>query len=225
MAIRTETLVLTPLSENCTILWDPDAPGDAARECVVVDPGGDAPRIASELARLGLACRLILITHGHSDHAGAAAPLRAATGAPIAVHPLDAERLGSKLLSGATWLDLEFEEHTPDLLLTTGTAAIGVPNHPTLVFDVAHTPGHCPGHVTFHLPAAGILVGGDLVFRGGVGRTDLPGGDPAALDESIRRHFLTLPDETRVLPGHGPETTVGRERRSNAFVAPLAAGG
>lgn len=216
MSVSFQYFTVTPLEENCYVVWD-----DETRDAVVIDPGGEADLILTFLKDRALNVRLILNTHGHIDHIGANAALRTATGAPIGVHPHDAPMLSSRLLCGADWVGLPFEEHSPDFLLAEGEAV----GEGALRFEVTHTPGHSPGSVMLHLPEAGLLFSGDLVFAGAVGRWDLPGGDQQTLFQSIREKFLALPDSTRVLPGHGPGTTVGYERRTNPYVAPLDSAG
>lgn len=210
MAIQFQVFTVTELQENCYVVWD-----NTTSDAVVIDPGGEAELIAAFLRDRALSPRLILNTHGHADHIGGNAALRAMTGAPIGVHPLDAPMLSSRLLCGADWLGWEFEEHQPDFLLAEGEPV----EAGSLRFEVAHTPGHSPGSVSLYLKDEGLLFSGDLVFLNGVGRWDLPGGDQVALFRSIREKFLALPDDTRVFPGHGPETTVGYERRTNPYFA------
>ena len=210
-SIHVHTLVVTPLEENCYILWND------AGDCVVVDPGGEVERISAALAERGLKPQLILNTHGHIDHIGANADLRDATGARITIHALDAPMLSSSLLCGATWLGMDYREHTQDFLYAEGEM-VGAGG---IQFEVFHTPGHSPGSCILLNRENRILMGGDLVFEGGVGRWDLLGGDQEVLFTSILEKFLPLPDDVKVYPGHGPATTVGRERRSNPFLVPL----
>ncbi len=201
-------LVVTELDQNCHLLWD------AAGDAVVVDPGGDAGDILGELERRGLKLRVILNTHGHVDHVGANAGLHAATGAPVAIHPADAPMLGSELLCGAAWLGMEFEPHQPDVLLADGGAAGFGP----MTFEVRHTPGHSPGSCILVDHAQGEVFSGDLVFRGSVGRWDLPGGNRDDLLRSLREKLVTLPPHYRIHPGHGESTTVGAEIVSNPYL-------
>lgn len=211
MTIQFQCFTVTELEENCYIVWD-DQTGDT----VVIDPGGEAELITTFLRDRQLGVRLILNTHGHIDHIGANDALRAATGAPIGIHQNDAPMLASRLLCGADWLGWKYTEHEHDFLLNEGEAVTAG----SLRFEVTHTPGHSPGSVMLHLAEAGLLFSGDLVFLGGVGRWDLPGGNADVLFQSIREKFLPLPDETRVFPGHGPSTTVGAERLTNPYLAP-----
>lgn len=208
MPIHIQHLVVTPLEENCYILLDDHG------NSIVIDPGGEAERILQTLQKQSLkAPEFILNTHGHVDHVGANSEVRNATGARIGVHPLDAPMLGSALLCGAEWIGLPYIEHEPDFLFTEEeTVGTG-----ELRFEVFHTPGHSPGSCILLNRENRILIGGDLVFQGGVGRWDLPGGDQETLFRSIRDKFLPLEDDIVVYPGHGPATTVGTERRSNPF--------
>ncbi len=205
-----QCFTVNELEENCYVVWD-----DQTSDAVVIDPGGEAEMITTFLQDRQLGVRLILNTHGHIDHIGANAALRTATGAPIGIHPYDAPMLSSRLLCGAEWLGWNYVEHEHDFLLHEDEAV----SAGSLRFDVTHTPGHSPGSVMLHLAEAGLLFSGDLVFLGGVGRWDLPGGNADVLFQSVREKFLPLPDETRVFPGHGPSTTVGAERLTNPYLA------
>jgi hydroxyacylglutathione hydrolase len=199
-------------------------------EALVVDPGQDAlPGIAELCARHRLKPVAALLTHGHLDHLWTVAPLAGANGIPAFVHPADRHLLTDPLAGFAPearaafgWLRLQEPDDVRELADGQVLALAG------LRVTVDHTPGHTPGHVTFRLPAQEAeplsLLAGDLVFAGSIGRTDLPGGSMREMLASLATRFLTLPDETVVLPGHGPETTVGRERASNPFLADLIAG-
>jgi hydroxyacylglutathione hydrolase len=214
---------------NCWLV----ATGPGA-EAVVVDPGQDAlPGIAELCARHRLRPLAALLTHGHLDHVWTVAPLAGAHGIPAYVHPADRHLLTDPLAGFAPesrdafgWLNLQEPEEVLELADGQLIELAG------LRLTVDHTPGHTAGHVTFRLPpeAAGTagggpprLLAGDLVFAGSIGRTDLPGGSMQAMLASLATRFLTLPDETVVLPGHGPQTTVGRERATNPFLVDLVA--
>lgn len=201
---------VTPFEQNCSIVWDTDTMKGA-----VVDPGGDLPRIQGALADLKVVPEKILITHGHIDHAGGAADLAEALGVPVeGPHEADAPLLAN-LPSQATRFGLaDVKAVTPDRWLKEGdTVTVG-----GLTFNVLHVPGHAPGHVVFvHHPSEFALVG-DTVFQGSVGRTDLPGGDHDLLIRGIKEKILPLGDDFTVLPGHGPATTLERERLSNPFL-------
>jgi len=182
-------------------------------EGVVIDPGGDPERILQAIEESELTIRYVLNTHCHFDHMGANAEIVAATGASLALHPAELPILQAQ--GGAPWFGVFVKESPmPDLELEDGqTLEVG-----TLRFQVLHTPGHSPGGVTFYLEREGAAFDGDVLFAGGVGRADLPGGDWNALRRSIHETLFALPDDTVLHPGHGPETTVGREKRSNPWV-------
>ena len=204
-------LVVGPLQANCYVAACP-----RTREAAIVDPGGDADRIAARVLEEGLRPRCIVNTHAHPDHAGANAALKARFGVPVLMHRAEAAMLrhAEPLLQR---LGLPFEPPPPpDALLEDGDAI--APGE--IVFRVVHTPGHSPGGICLlhDLSSPPILLSGDTLFAGSVGRTDLPGGSQEALEASIRYRILPLPDETLLLPGHGPETTLGRERNSNPYL-------
>jgi glyoxylase-like metal-dependent hydrolase (beta-lactamase superfamily II) len=180
---------------------------------VVVDPGGHAERILQAIDESGLTVRYVLNTHCHFDHMAANADVLRATGALLALHPAEIPLL--KARGGADLFGVSVTASPmPDLELTPGQVLeVG-----TLRFEVLHTPGHSPGGVTFYVPSEGAAFDGDVLFAQGVGRTDLPGGDWSTLIRSIREVLFALPDETTLYPGHGPPTTVGREKRSNPWV-------
>ncbi|MBN1953630.1 MAG: MBL fold metallo-hydrolase [Anaerolineae bacterium] len=182
-------------------------------EGVVIDPGGHPERILRAIEERKLTVRYVLNTHCHFDHMAANSDIVSATGATLALHPAEMPILQAK--GGASWFGVTVQASPPPgLELDDGQVlAVG-----TLRFRVLHTPGHSPGGVTFYLPEAGIAFDGDLLFALGVGRTDLPGGDWDTLMRSIHEVLFALPDETTLYPGHGPPTTVGREKRSNPWV-------
>jgi glyoxylase-like metal-dependent hydrolase (beta-lactamase superfamily II) len=206
---------------NCYVV----APGPGEK-CLIIDPGQDAePGVTEVLATHRLRPVAVLATHGHVDHIWSVAPVCGARGIPAYIHPADRELLsnpakgfplqvGQQLFRG-----LEFTEPDDVIPLTDGMTLrlAGV----ELVVD--HAPGHTPGSVTFGV-AEHVLFSGDLLFAGSIGRTDLPGGDYPAILDSLARVCLALPDETRVLPGHGPQTTIGAERAGNPFLTGLAPG-
>jgi hydroxyacylglutathione hydrolase len=213
-----EVIPVGALQCNCSILGD-----EVSGEAIVVDPGDDIPRIMALLARHNLIVKQILITHAHIDHIAGAARLKQLTGAPILYNQQDLP-LVKMMDVQATWLGIATPEvHAPDDTLEDGRIiAIGVSPElarPGLTGNILHTPGHTQGSICLHLPAENLLLAGDTLFAGSVGRTDLPGGDNRTLIRSIHDKLLPLPDETVVLPGHGQRTTIGQERESNPFLA------
>ncbi len=200
---------------NCYILMD-----EATREGYIIDPGGEASNVTRTARDLSLRCLGILCTHGHMDHVGAVGKVAEATGAPVYISRADsgaltgqvrgfAGRLGSMMVSKPGGVELLGEG---DELVFAGHT-----------LRVLATPGHTSGSLSFLCD--GYLFCGDLVFDGSVGRTDLRGGSFPQLLESVRRHVFTLPDDTRIFPGHGPATTVGREKASNPFLRDVGGGG
>jgi hydroxyacylglutathione hydrolase len=205
-----ETFTVGPLQCNCVILGD-----ERSGSAIVVDPGDEVERIVAALQRRGLRAVAIVATHAHIDHVGALADLKKQTGAPARLHEADVP-LYEELALQAQWLGIEPPSMTTiDAGLDESTGiAFG-----TSKLDVLHTPGHSPGSVSFILPSeVPMLLSGDSLFAGSIGRTDLWGGSFDELMSSIRKKLMTLPDETTVLPGHGPKTTIGEERRSNPFL-------
>jgi glyoxylase-like metal-dependent hydrolase (beta-lactamase superfamily II) len=182
---------------------------------VVVDPGGEAPRVLLTLEELGARCAAILITHGHWDHLGAVAELAEETSAPV--HMARVERTLLERLDAISPPDLDLRSHAPDVLLEGGETL----QLAGIDFDVILIPGHSPAHLAY--AANGCLFSGDLLFAGGVGRTDLPGGDWDTLLESVRALLDRFPPDTIVYSGHGPATTLGREAAENPFLAELRA--
>jgi hydroxyacylglutathione hydrolase len=189
----------------------------ATGEAAVVDPGFAATGMAAAIRDEDLSVVAVYLTHAHLDHVEGIPRIREVTDAPIWLHPADRPLYDRAADQAAAFgLRLPGPLPAPDRELVPGTT-VPVGN---VEMEVLFTPGHAPGHVMFHVPDAGLALAGDVVFAGSIGRTDLPGGDFQQLMDSIREQVLTLPDETRLLTGHGPETTVGRERRGNPFLAP-----
>lgn len=204
-----ETFPVGPLACNCTLLGD-----DAAGEAIVVDPGDEVDRIHRRLSEHGLRLKQILITHAHIDHVGGALKLKRLTGAPIFLNQEDLPLLEMMAVQAA-WLGVDTPETArPDESLSEGMT-VGLARYPA---QVIHTPGHTQGSVCLHFAAMKMVIAGDTLFAGSIGRTDLPGGNYGQIIESIHSRLLMLPDETRVLPGHGPETTLLKERQSNPFL-------
>lgn len=208
---------------NCYIV------SDDAGDCVIVDPGQDAEeQVRRQVSDAGLKPRAVLLTHGHLDHIWNAQQVADHYGVPAYIHPEDREMLadpakGLSLDLSAMLRDVTFSEPAEVIEVFDGdTLAFG-----SMVFEVDHVPGHSPGSVSFRITVETeegprmVVLGGDVLFLDGVGRTDLPAGDPEVLMQSIAKKFLVLDDDAVVLPGHGPSTTIGRERRSNPFLRDL----
>lgn len=204
-----ETFPVGVLQCNCTILGD-----EEAGEAIVIDPGDEIGRIHQLLTELGLKLRQILITHAHIDHVGGALKLKRLTGAPILLNENDLPLLKMMDMQ-AGWLGTVTPEVAPpDASLADGLT-VGLDRYPA---QVLHTPGHTQGSVSLHFAPLKMVFAGDTLFAGSIGRTDLPGGNSRQLLDSIRTTLLTLPEETRVIPGHGAVTTIGAERETNPFL-------
>ena len=207
---RVPTIVCIPngqFVENCYLVADP-AKGSA----VMIDPGEEAGRFLSELRRRQWSLEAIWLTHAHIDHIMGVAAIREAHPVPIHLHPAD-RPLYDGLPDQGRWMGFTVSAPPPpDRELVAGqSVSVG-----DFSFEVRHVPGHSPGHVAF--VGHGVILGGDVLFNGSIGRTDLPGGDFATLMHSIQSEFLSQPDSTIVYSGHGPETTIGAERVSNPFL-------
>ena len=206
-----ESFPVGPLHCNCSILGD-----EVTHEAVVVDPGDNIVEILSRLQKHGLTLRQIVITHAHIDHVGGAALLRKATGAPVFLNQNDLGLLSAMEMQ-AGWLGIPTPEVAPPDASAEDGLAVGLA---TLPGEVIHTPGHTPGSICLLFPQHHLLLAGDTLFAGSIGRTDLPGGDGRLILRSLRDRLMVLPDTTRVVPGHGPDTTIGEERQSNPFLQP-----
>jgi len=204
-----EILIVGPLQCNCSILGD-----EASREAIVVDPGDNISRIVSTLEKHQLTVKQIIVTHAHIDHIAGAQRLKRLTGAPILYNQSDLP-LVKMMDIQAGWLGIPTPEVAPpDASLEDGQ----VISITSLTGSILHTPGHTEGSVCLYLPQQSLLLAGDTLFAGSVGRTDLPGGNSKKLIQSIRHSLLTLPDNVTVIPGHGAKTSIGAERESNPFL-------
>ena len=209
MPLLVETIVTGPFLENTYLV----ARGRGA-PCVLIDPGDNPDVIAQRIEDLDLTPEIILNTHGHLDHIGAVQPMRRRYDIPFAIHPGDRPLL-ENVNGQARMFGLDgYEDPEVDRDLVAGETvhAAGID------FEVLFTPGHSPGHVTLRPVGENCVFSGDCLFAGSIGRTDLPGGDPATLKRTLEEVFLALPDEMVVYSGHGPSTTIGAERRSNPFL-------
>lgn len=201
------TLPNGQFAQNCYLVAD-----RATRDAVIIDPGEEPAMFLAELDTRAWTLRGIWLTHAHIDHIMGVGAVKRATGVPIHLHPLD-RRIYDALPQFGAWFGIAVEPPPPpDVELTPGSPLqVG-----RVEFAVRFTPGHSPGSVSFVGPD--IVFGGDVLFNGSVGRTDLPGGDPGALMSSIQTQFLSLPDSTTVYSGHGRATTIGVERLTNPFL-------
>lgn len=202
---------VTAFAQNCSLLWC-----EETKQAAVIDPGGDIDLILASAARLGVTIVKVLLTHGHIDHAGGTAEIASRLAVPIEGPQREDEFWIRQLPEQCRMFGFPHcEAFTPDRWLDDGdTVRFG-----NVVLEVLHTPGHTPGHVCFFHRPSKLAVVGDVLFEGSIGRTDFPRGNHAALIRSIRERLWPLGDDVEFLPGHGPMSTFGEERRSNPFVA------
>lgn len=209
--LHARIIPVTPFEQNATLLWC-----SATRRAAVVDPGGDLERIEAAIAKEGLTLEKILVTHGHIDHAGGVAELAERCGVPIEGPQEEDAFWIEQMPSQAQMFGFpRCRTFVPDRWLHQGDRVrVG-----EVELEVLHCPGHTPGHVVFFEPQSKLAIVGDVLFAGSIGRTDFPRGDYDTLIDSIRGRLWPLGDEVRFIPGHGPMSTFGEERRSNPFVA------
>jgi hydroxyacylglutathione hydrolase len=205
-----EILPVGPLQCNCSVIGD-----EQSHEAIVIDPGDDIEQVIALIKKHHLQVKQIVITHAHIDHVGGAMKLRAATGAPILLNQNDYALL--KMLDvQATWIGVE---DPGNVEIDQSVSSNDVVKAGSLAGQVLHTPGHTEGSICLYFPVEKTLIAGDTLFAGSIGRTDLPGGSYDKILHSLHDRVLALPDDTRVVPGHGPQTTIGKERETNPFLA------
>ncbi|HEY6870790.1 MAG TPA: MBL fold metallo-hydrolase [Novosphingobium sp.] len=210
LPLRAAIVPVTPFEQNCSVLWC-----TRTMRGVLVDPGGDLPRLRQAIEKVGMTVEKLLVTHGHMDHCGMAGVLAQELGVPIDGPHRDDEFWLEQIESSGARFGMEGHNFLPDRWLAHGdTVTFG-----EIALDVIHCPGHTPGHVVFHHPASHLAVVGDVLFAGSIGRTDFPRGNHADLIESITTRLWPLGDDTTFIPGHGPTSTFGQERKTNPFVA------
>ena len=213
MALDVEMLTVGPIAENCFLVRRA-----GSDRVLIVDPGEEAERILARLEQIGGTAEAILVTHCHFDHIGVVAPVAEATGAPVYCPEIEAPILAD-IMAFVPWEGFgPFEDYEADETVAGGETL----ELAGLEIDVAFTPGHSPGHVTYSVRGEDAILSGDVLFQGSVGRVDLPGGDGPTLIMSIRKLLDSHPDETTVYPGHMGMTTLGAERATNPFLASLA---
>lgn len=205
-------LVVGPVLTNCYIVIC-----EGSREAIVIDPGfdeSDEEMVLGRVRELKVAVKYIINTHGHADHISGNSKVKMETGAKIAIHAYDADMLLDPRKNLSMLIGSNIVSPPPDIVLQDGDEIL----FGDLKIKVLHTPGHSPGSISLYLEEKGVIFTGDTLFAGSIGRTDIPGASYRKLISSIREKLLKLPDETRVYPGHGPETTIGIERRENVFL-------
>ena len=209
--LRYKIIPVTHFEQNCSLVWC-----DQTQEAALIDPGGDAAKLQAAITAQGLTLKALWITHGHLDHAGAAAALAAQYGVPIiGPHPADQFWIDGMPMQAQMFGFPPAQSFTPTRWLQDGdTVEIG-----QCRLSVRHTPGHTPGHVVFYSAEAQRAFVGDVLFAGSIGRTDFPQGNHQDLLDSISQKLWPMGDETVFIPGHGPESSFGRERRSNPYVS------
>jgi hydroxyacylglutathione hydrolase len=207
--MQIQCLTVGLLMENCYLLAD-----DATRQAVLIDPGDEAVRLLGVLKEYNLHLQAIWLTHAHFDHIGAVEEITQEVAVPIYLHPNDNPLYANAKLAADHWgIPFVQPRQTPEPIGAGETLTLG-----NIEVRCLFTPGHAPGHIAFYIAQENILIAGDTLFQGSIGRTDLPGGNHAQLIDSIEQELLTLPDDTVVYPGHGPATTIRRERLSNPFL-------
>ena len=214
MPLQIQTIVSMPFAENSYVVWR-----DGSRQAVVIDPGTEPEAILEFLAERGLTPEAILNTHGHADHIAGNADLKAAfPNAPLVIGVNDVPLLSNPDLNVSRSFGFDLISPPADRTVREGDRL----EFAGVAFEVRDIPGHSPGHVVFIVPNEGVVFGGDVLFRGSIGRTDFPGGSFETLADGIRSKLYTLPNETVIYPGHGPATKIGYEKRTNPFVSDIS---
>lgn len=207
--MKLETFVLGPMQVNTYLYYD-----EQTKKGIVFDPGMGPEPLIKRIQELDLTIESILLTHAHFDHIGGLEEVRKLTKAPVFIHEQEAHWLQEPSLNGSGfWIGFPQIICKPAEKLLRGNETLHILDHEV---QVIHTPGHSPGGVTYHFGS--FIISGDVLFKQSIGRTDLPGGSYDTLMETIQRHFMDLPEETIVYPGHGPATTIGQEQMSNPFI-------
>ena len=209
-SLKAAIVPVTPFQQNCTLIWD-----EQTMRGAIIDPGGDLDRIEDATRQIGLTVERIVLTHGHIDHAGGAKALAARLGVAIEGPHIADKFLLDGLAAQGRQYGFPAEDVTPDRWLAEGDT-LAIAGHP---FEILHCPGHSPGSVVLLNREQRFLIVGDVLFRGSIGRTDFPRGNHRDLIASIRNKLWPLGDDVDFIPGHGPMSTFGDERRSNPFVA------
>lgn len=205
-----QTIPVTPFQQNCSLVWE-----DATMTAAIIDPGGDLDSLLGAAQTLDVTITQIWLTHAHIDHAGGAAELARILRIPIVgPHPADQFWIDALVDQGRMFGFPHADKFTPTRWLADGDS-VALGNH---MLQVRHCPGHTPGHVVFHAPELKRAFVGDVLFAGSIGRTDFPRGDHDTLITSITTRLWPMGDDTVFIPGHGPESSFGRERRSNPYV-------
>ncbi len=204
-----EGLALGPYQSNCYLVGS-----EKSKQCFLIDPGDESEAIMGAVKENGVRVSLLVLTHAHIDHVSAVPAIKEETGAPLAIHEQEMGQLKSVLRRVSPPIDPQVQEKLshPERLLKEGDSI----DLDDLHFKVIHTPGHTPGGICLY--GHGMVFTGDTLFYYGIGRTDFPGGSTATIMKSLREKLMALPDETVVYPGHGPATTIGKERRGNPFL-------
>lgn len=209
--MKYQIIPVTQFQQNCSLLWC-----EETMKAAVVDPGGELEKIQAAVQSLGVTVEKILLTHAHIDHAGATAQLARECNVPIeGPHKEDKFWIDSLPMQSQMFGFPEAESFEPNRWLEQGdTVSIG-----NQILEVRHCPGHTPGHVVFYHRPSDLVIVGDVLFQGSIGRTDFPKGDHATLIASIKRELFSLPEQVEFIPGHGPMSTIGHEKQTNPFVA------